>query len=59
MGGTVIPFCGSIPLSTFFLLGCFTSSLIGLDAHGSLNHLNSRRVDLAWSSLLCMFHGDC
>jgi hypothetical protein len=55
----VIPFCGSIPLSTFFLLGCFTSSLIGLDAHGSLNHLNSRRVDLAWSSLLCMFHGDC
>jgi hypothetical protein len=52
MGGTVLRRCGNIPLSAFFRMGCFTSRLIGLDGLGSLNPANSRRVKLAWSSLL-------
>ena len=38
VGGTVIRLCSNIPLSTFFLMKRFTSSLIGLDVLGSLNH---------------------
>lgn len=54
----MIPFCGNIPSSVSFLMGCFASSFIGLDAFDSLNYLNSPRVEMARASLLYMLCGD-
>lgn len=51
VGGAVMRLCGDIPPLASPVVECFTSRRVALDALGSLNHRNSRRVELARSSL--------